>query len=668
MTQQLYVGDGVDEVDELQPETNLLSDQFSIVRFLNAGGFGITYVARSSLDREVVLKECFPGDICRRFGNLVKAASPNHEEEFRKIVRLFIQEAKSLSKLVHPNIVGVHQVFEANNTAYMVMDFIDGPDLHDVIQDHPETLTPDRIVGILKKLLRAVAFVHENGLLHRDISPDNILLDPTGEPILIDFGAARQQATLLGGVGQSAMRVVKDGYSPQELYVTGGQQFPSSDLYSLAATLYHAITGAAPPPSQERIVAVAEGRADPYVPLSGRYEDYPANVLETMDQALRILPKDRLGSAREWLDRIESRPVLRLVPQVRADLFPPRQADDSDGEQADATEAFPAKAAVSQRSRLRALPWIVAGMIGLVTAGLWASGEIGFHQNQSDVLGSPPQASETLALADIAAPAAAPETPAGSPPLSGSDAQAQPEIKSPPPLVNPEFDHAGDLPAEISPRSEAIANASAEGGLSDPMSSDALIRSTVWSIALPFETESEGGANSFPRIVEISPDAEKYPTNSWMAVGVTLFEVNGAWVSDQSAVSAAIEPLVQDGASSLQARARIKASEDGSLSDVTLTVPLFREVELANGIVLRIAMNNELWRTEVAEVPVQLAGTFSPGDVILDETVTGQPFVTSRSIDDLVAKMVVNKHQSATFTVERDGEVVQIEMPLLTKA
>ncbi len=299
--------------DELKPGTQLLRGQYTILKFLNSGGFGITYLAQNSLDRDVVIKECFPGSLCRREDLTVTPRSRAHMPEYQKVVRLFVQEAKSLAKLIHPHIVGVHQVFEDNETAYMAMDYVDGRDLIKIIETDRASITPPQVMGMLRKLLGAVGFIHEHGMLHRDISPDNVLVDRKGEPILIDFGAARQQASAIGGKALSAMRVVKEGYSPQEFYVSGSLQNQSSDLYGLGATFYHLISGEAPPDSQARLVAIAEGGRDPYVPLAGRVSGYPDNFLSAIDKALRVLPKDRLQSAQEWLDLIDTRPGLKVV-------------------------------------------------------------------------------------------------------------------------------------------------------------------------------------------------------------------------------------------------------------------------------------------------------------------------------------------------------------------
>ncbi|MEP3636435.1 MAG: protein kinase [Paracoccaceae bacterium] len=294
--------------DELKPGSTLMHGQFTIERFLNAGGFGITYEARDSLDRRVVIKECFPGAFCRRSKALVSARSRAHQSELGSIVRLFVQEARSLAKMNHPNIVGVHQVFEENNTAYMALDFVDGRDLLDIIEDPKDGLTPDEVKNILRKTLDAVEFIHEQGILHRDISPDNILLDADKNPVLIDFGAAREEATQKSRV-LSALRVVKDGYSPQEFYIAGSDQGAYSDLYALGASFFHLLTDELPPNSQARLSAVASGDPDPYVPLKGRIKGYDDAFLSAIDKSLAILPKDRIASAGDWIDMIEGRAV-----------------------------------------------------------------------------------------------------------------------------------------------------------------------------------------------------------------------------------------------------------------------------------------------------------------------------------------------------------------------
>ena len=291
--------------DALKPGTELLHGQFRIEKFLNAGGFGMTYLARDSLDRIVVIKECFPSSMCCRNNGNVMARSRQHQAEFDAVVKHFGAEARRLSKLDHPNIVGIHQVFEDNLTAYMALDFVRGRDLLDTIEDPKMKLHPRDVKGILLRCLEAVHYIHTNDVLHRDISPDNILIDGKGNPVLIDFGAAKEEATRASRA-LSALHVVKDGYSPHEFYIAGSTQDASSDLYSLGATFYHVLTGEAPPDSQARVSAIAADRPDPYRPVSGAFPQFEDSFLHAIDKALSVFPPDRIQSAREWIELVDT--------------------------------------------------------------------------------------------------------------------------------------------------------------------------------------------------------------------------------------------------------------------------------------------------------------------------------------------------------------------------
>ena len=133
--------------------------------------------------------------------------------------------------------------------------------------------------------------------MHRDVSPDNIIINEQGEPILIDFGAARESTNERVTRMLSALRVVKDGYSPQEFYIAGSDQSPSCDLYSLAASFYHIITREIPPDSQLRLSASAAGDDDPYVSLGEKTNAYSKKFVTGLDKAMSSLPRDRMQSA-----------------------------------------------------------------------------------------------------------------------------------------------------------------------------------------------------------------------------------------------------------------------------------------------------------------------------------------------------------------------------------
>ncbi len=315
----------IDAEDSLPPGTVLSGDHFTITDLLGAGGFGITYRAHDNvLDRTVVVKECFPEGLCYRDGKDVVARKTAQDKQIKSIVKMFMREARSLAKLRHPNIVGVHGVFEENGTAYMVIDLIEGRDLFDILDKSRRRLSPARVHDILMQLLDAIDKVHQRGLLHRDISPDNIIIENSGTPVLIDFGAAKADSNHHTRA-VSAFLVVKEGYSPQEFYVAGSEQLPCSDLYALGATFYHVLTGRAPANSQTRMMEISANRPDPCVPLAGRIEGYDEAFLDAIDQAMRIHPADRLQSAAKWRALIEagapnlgSKPLSDLRPSTAA--------------------------------------------------------------------------------------------------------------------------------------------------------------------------------------------------------------------------------------------------------------------------------------------------------------------------------------------------------------
>ncbi len=250
--------------------------------------------------------------ICGRVGDKVRARAQQHHSQFKSVVRHFTREAQRLAKLDHPSIVGVHQVFEDNETAYMALDYVDGQDLLEIVQTPDRYLGPFAIKALMMKVLEAVGFMHDQSLLHRDISPDNILVDRAGNPVLIDFGAARENSTETGAV-LSALLLIKEGYSPQEFYISGSEQGPFSDLYALGATFYNIISGEIPPNSQDRLAAVAANSDDPYKPISKTIPGYDRRFLIAIDRALELFPKDRFQSAYDWIDFIDTKKRARAA-------------------------------------------------------------------------------------------------------------------------------------------------------------------------------------------------------------------------------------------------------------------------------------------------------------------------------------------------------------------
>lgn len=298
--EHIISADGSDVADELQAGTVLFHGQYTIGKYISSGGFGITYLAKDNLNRDIVIKECFASGHCRRARSRVRLRSTGNQIMLDQLIQDFLTEARRLASLSHPNIVGVHQVFEDNDTAYMALEYIRGIDLLGLIEGQNPRLTAEHIVEITTKLVSALSYVHDNNILHCDISPDNIFLDEGGEPVLIDFGAARIDQAV-AGKKSSGMAVVKDGYSPHELYFSGGNVGPWTDIYSLAASLYHLITGQAPESSRSRVAVLVETKADLVLPLAGRFKEYPAPFLESIDKAMAVKPAARFQSAAEWL-------------------------------------------------------------------------------------------------------------------------------------------------------------------------------------------------------------------------------------------------------------------------------------------------------------------------------------------------------------------------------
>src|SRR5262249_46827104 len=165
----------------------------------------------------------------------------------------FLHEATSLARLQHPNIVGVRQLFMANNTAYMALDYIEGPSLKDWLKAHRGKPDQSELDQLLIPLLSALELVHRKGLLHRDIAPKNVMIARPLTPIMIDFGAARQ---LVAQHSHTFAALLTPAYAPFEQYVaTGKDQGPWTDIYALSATVYELMTGKPPPEAPERVDA-----------------------------------------------------------------------------------------------------------------------------------------------------------------------------------------------------------------------------------------------------------------------------------------------------------------------------------------------------------------------------------------------------------------------------
>jgi len=279
---------------------------YRIESVLGSGGFGITYRAReTSIGRTVAVKEYLPAGVALRGKDsaTVLPISSDDRPVFEWGLDRFRTEAQTLVPFRHPNIVKVLRFFEANGTAYMVMDYEEGESL-ECILEREGALDETRIKRFLEPLLEGLAEVHALGFLHRDIKPDNIYLRNDGQPVLLDFGAARQA---LGVRSHSLTAIVTSGYAPYEQYESDGDQGPWTDIYAMGAVLYTAIGGDVPPESTMRLSAYARERGDPMIPATTLgHGQYSITFLEAIDGALNILEHDRPQTVHEWQQWLSS--------------------------------------------------------------------------------------------------------------------------------------------------------------------------------------------------------------------------------------------------------------------------------------------------------------------------------------------------------------------------
>ncbi len=275
---------------------------FQIESILGVGGFGITYLARDgNLKRSVAIKEILPSDLSvRREDSTVEPISEDESETFRWGLDRFLSEARTLARFQHPNIVGVHSVFEANNTAYMVMEYEQGRSLGTVLRE-PDSCREENLRALLMPLLDGLEQVHEAGFVHRDIKPNNLFVRDDGSPVVLDFGSARQA---LGVETRTLTSLVTPGFAPFEQYNAtrdGDKQGPWTDIYALGATLYRAVTGKGPVDALTRAGAILKGHKDVLVPAAMAAGDrYSASFLHAIDRALAFQPEARPQTIAEW--------------------------------------------------------------------------------------------------------------------------------------------------------------------------------------------------------------------------------------------------------------------------------------------------------------------------------------------------------------------------------
>jgi hypothetical protein len=286
---------------------------FQIIRIIGSGGFGTVYLARDrSLEREVAIKEFLPVQLaCRREGSQqVTLRSQANGASFQLGLRSFVNEARILARFNHPGIVKVHRFWEANGTAYMVMPYLRGPTLRDVRRSMKESPTEAWLRSVIDPLLDALGMLHAEGIFHRDIAPDNILLPSPHEPVLLDFGAARR---VIGDHTQTLTAVLKPSYAPIEQYAEDTQlrQGPWTDLYALGAVVVYMLNASPPPPSTVRSMhdEIPRLLAQPPAGVS-------ASFLAAIQWALAVRPQDRPQSVQQFRNALDGRiPTPEFAPR-----------------------------------------------------------------------------------------------------------------------------------------------------------------------------------------------------------------------------------------------------------------------------------------------------------------------------------------------------------------
>lgn len=250
------------------PMREIINGKYLVGKVLGIGGFGITYVGWDFYQsKKVCIKEYFPRQLAVRSsaGNSYSemlsvsvqytinptqfTSSPTREERaYAKGLEAYIKEAENLSKFyLMPGIVSVRDFFYGNRTAYIVMEYINGIDMKKYTKAKGGRLTPDEVFGLLKDVIKALNEVHKKNIIHRDISPDNIMLTNDGKAKLIDFGAAKDYEN-----NEKTPVQLKQGYAPIEQYSKTGNQGPWSDVYSMCASIYYLLTGTRIPNAKER--------------------------------------------------------------------------------------------------------------------------------------------------------------------------------------------------------------------------------------------------------------------------------------------------------------------------------------------------------------------------------------------------------------------------------
>ena len=293
------------------PFGSVLAGRYMTGAVLGEGGFGVTYIGYElNLGIRIAIKEFYPyGFVGRDHTQSLSVYSrTNAEDFFAKGKEKFLQEARGIAQFMKlPGIVAVRDFFLENNTAYIVMDYIEGPSLKEYARSLGGKIGASELLEMMRPIVQSLIEVHARGVIHRDISPDNILVDTEGKAWLIDFGAMRDASP----DGERTLSVtLKKGYSPEEQYRTHGEQGPWTDVYSMCATIYAMTTGIKPDEPYDRM------EAETLKPPRASGVDLTPVQEETLIKGLAIRKKDRLQSMEDLYNGLYTARAMARVQDV----------------------------------------------------------------------------------------------------------------------------------------------------------------------------------------------------------------------------------------------------------------------------------------------------------------------------------------------------------------
>jgi formylglycine-generating enzyme required for sulfatase activity len=300
---------------QLKPGT-VLHNRYRIESVIGQGGFGITYRALDpGLKYYVCIKELFPSGLCAREpdGQVSFHTTSGFDPFWFK--KRFLREAKELARFRHPGIVRVSDVFEQNQTAYYVMDYVEGETLKSLVM-RKGRLSVTEALPLMLGLMDSVEAVHKAGMLHRDIKPDNVIVEPSGSVVLIDFGSARavdESHTIAQGA------ILAPGYSPLEQYSDSAEKGPFTDIYALGATCYFMLTGKKP-------IAAIDRKREKLIPPHQLFADVSAIWSSAVMLALELEPSDRFQRVQDFRQALLST-RKPSEPEPQPDVVP--ESDDA---------------------------------------------------------------------------------------------------------------------------------------------------------------------------------------------------------------------------------------------------------------------------------------------------------------------------------------------------